>query len=209
MGKQAEIVQATEGDNWFARNKSKDRSDDVVLQEILENPRIQPTSILEIGCSTGWRLQRLRERFRDAECRGCDLSWEAINEGRKKYTKLGLRVAGAASTGYPSGIFDLVIAGFFLYLVDREELFTVVAEIDRLLKDKGALVIYDFSPTEPHSRDYAHDARLTTYKMGYHQLFLANPSYKLGQFKIWGQPEARESVYTLYKDHEAGWPRKA
>lgn len=208
MGKQSFIVQTTEGDAWYSRNKDKDRNDDPVLREILDNPNLSPLSVLEIGCGTGWRLNKIRTIYDGCECRGADLSWEAIHYGRNKYSKVGLRVAEAANLGYPNDMFDLVIIGFCLYLVDREDLFKVVAEADRVLMNKGALIIHDFVPDEPHSRDYKHDKHLTTYKMGYHNLFLANPSYRLEQFKIWGDPDAREGVYTLRKDHERGWPRR-
>lgn len=208
MGKQSDIIQASEADSWFQRNLNKDRSDDPMLKEILGNPNLKPLSVLEIGCGTGWRLARLKGHIPGVDCRGCDLSWEAINYGRSKFTKLGLRNSPAHETGYPSNTFDLVILGFFLYLADREHLFQIVAEADRLLIDKGALIVQDFVPDKPHSRDYAHDRRLTTYKMGYHQLWLANPSYSLEQLTMYGEGDDREGVFTLRKDHGAGWPRR-
>jgi len=209
VGKQSNIVQTVEGDAWHARNKSADRSSDPVLHQIFTNPNINPTTVLEIGCGTGWRLARIMDRYYGADCRGCDLSWEAIEAGRNRYKRLGLRVASADSIGYPNDSFDLVILGFFMYLVDREDLFRVVAEVDRVLRDKGFLVIHDFLPDEPHSRDYAHDPRLSTYKMGYHQLFMANPSYQFEAAHAWGGGDDREAIHILRKDHSAGWPRRA
>lgn len=211
MGKQSEIVAATEGDNWHARNKDKRRDDDPVLKFILDHPEIRPSNVLEIGCGTGWRLERIRHQFDLGvdTCRGCDLSHAAILAGRLKHPKVGLRVATASNLGYPADSFDLVIFGFCLYLVDREELFQVVAEADRVLADHGWLVIHDFL-AEPHSKAYGHDPRLATYKMPYHHLFTANPSYQVEDEIAWAQsgPGSMEGIVLLRKDHNAGWPRK-
>jgi SAM-dependent methyltransferase len=207
--KQSDIIMATEGDAWFRRNRDKSRLDDPVLKEILDNPRILPLSVLEIGCGTGWRLNALRDRFYDSSFTGCDLSWEAIQEGRKRYPKLALRAGAADTLGYGSGSFDLVILGFFMYLLDREDLFRVVAEVDRVLADNGTLVIHDFHPETPHSRAYEHDPRLITYKMNYPELWMGNPAYVLDAFKIWGSGNDRESVHTLRKRVLMAWPRRA
>ena len=208
MGKQSEIVRESEGNNWHKRNRGKSRVDDPVLREIFSNDRIKPKNILEVACGNGWRLDELHTRYGPESCKGCDLSWDAIEEGRRRYRELGLRVGSADVLGYGPGSFDLVVLGFFLYLVDREDLFRIVSEVDRVLEDKGVLVIHDFMPEEPHTKDYAHDSRITTYKMPYHNLWLANPAYLLEQFVIFGKGEGREGVFTLRKDLTRGWPRR-
>lgn len=199
--RQADIVRTSEGDAWHARNSDKNRDGDPVVIEILDNPNINPLEVLEIGCGTGWRLQRLYERYRCAGS-GLDLSWQAIETGRKRYSRIGLRVGEAAHLGYADDSFDLVIIGFCLYLVDREDLFKVVAETDRVLRDKGALIIHDFTADEPHSVKYAHDPRLKTFKMNHWNLWKANPAYTLESFKLLDG----EGIVTLRKDIQKGWP---
>ncbi|MFZ0260417.1 MAG: hypothetical protein WAL36_10665 [Pseudolabrys sp.] len=45
---------------------------------------------------------------------------------------------------------DLLIYGWCLYLCDREDLFKIVTEGDRILKDSGYLVVYDFHAAARH-----------------------------------------------------------
>ena len=203
--KQSEILLTSEGDAWYARNLAKVRDDDMVLREIAKNPNLKPRDVLEIGCGTGWRLNKLYAENRDARYSGIDASWKAINQGKAKFSKINLRVGTADNLGYPDNSFDLVILGFFLYLVDREDLFKVVMEIDRVLKDKGALIIHDFTADTAHSAAYKHDPRLKTYKMNYWNLWHANPAYTTEQFHL--TPE--EAIVTLRKNIENGWPLRA
>ena len=121
MKKQREIIQEGEGDKWHERNRLKSRANDPVLAEIFANDRIKFGTVLEIGCGTGWRLERIQGRHMTAECKGVDLSWEAIDQGKERFRRLGLRVGDATAVGHPDSYFDLVILGFFMYLVDRDE----------------------------------------------------------------------------------------
>ena len=61
---QKEIFLADEGDRYFSRNSSKLGSavEDEVVSVISELP-FSPTSILEIGCSTGYRVAGLAETY--------------------------------------------------------------------------------------------------------------------------------------------------
>lgn len=211
--KQSEVMVATEGDAYFLRNKSKPRTEDRILESIKLN-NIKPLNVLEIGCGNGWRLQALRDEYK-CDGWGVDASWVAIQEGRRKYHDLSLRVGTADCLGYAPNAFDVVVLGFFLYLLDREDLFSVVAQIDGVLQDKGYLIIQDFHADTPHSRAYRHDERLLTYKMDYSRLFTVNPAYSVVDTRILGteseQPENVDdqvSVVVLRKDVERAWPRK-
>ncbi len=179
---QKAVVSESEGDAWLARNLPRlgdlaAKGGDPVV-EILDQSGVRGRSILEIGCSHGWRLELLRKAS-SAFAAGIDPSLRAIEEGRKLYPELELVRGTADALPFESARFDLVIYGFCLYLCDRADLFKIVAEGDRVLAENGYLVIYDFCAEHPHRRSYSHDARLTTYKMDNSALFLANPAYKL------------------------------
>lgn len=63
--------------------------------------------------------------------------------GLKSYPKLNLSVGTA--DGLPDiKPVDLIIFGFCLYLCDPQDLFTIAANSDRLLVDKGVMAVYDF-----------------------------------------------------------------
>ncbi len=67
--------------------------------------------------------------------------------------------------------------GFCLYLCDREDLFRIACEADRVLKNPGWLLIQDFYSPAPVKREYHHRSGLFTHKMDYRTLFTWNPSY--------------------------------
>ena len=78
---------------------------------------------------------------------------------------------------FESGFFDVVVFGFCLYLCDREDLFRIVQEANRVLKAEAWLVIHDFYSPIPIKRDYHRKQGVCTYKMDYRKLFDWHPAY--------------------------------
>ena len=72
-----------------------------------------------------------------------------------------------------------MIFGFCLYLVDRSDVFKVIAEADRVLKSGGFMVIVDFDPKLPQKVPYHHIPGLFTYKTSYSDFFTAGGNYYL------------------------------
>lgn len=138
------------------------------------------TSILEIGCSTGFRLEKSRLEF-GAVCAGLDASPEAVNEGLKSFPQLTLvnGVAPDALTKWPDGAFDVVTLGHLLYLLPRESIFQLAAQVDRLLKPGGHLVVEDFMSTLPGSSEYRHDPTLKVFKTNPSAPWTWSPTYTL------------------------------
>ena len=71
----------------------------------------------------------------------------------------------------------MVIFGFFFYLCDREDLFTIAQEADRVLRKSSWLVINDFFSMTPVRRDYHHKKGVYSFKMDYRQIFDWHPAY--------------------------------
>jgi len=220
-GKQATAFLQGEGDRWYQRNRSKPREPDRVLDAI-EACGLKPKDVCEIGCGDGWRLRNIH-RYSGARCVGFDPSLIAINIDTNNSTEFDgrYRIARFRGTadhlkGLKPNSMDLVIYGFCLYLVDREDLFKVVAECDRVLRAGGHVVIQDFigNPTNPsYSRIYEHAPELRSYKMDYGGLWLGHPAYQTVYKKIFGTrtdtPENyddRVVVQILKKDMEGAFP---
>lgn len=113
-----------------------------LVAPILDKFTEKPTRILEIGCSSGWRLKALKEKY-GGEVWGIDPSQKAIDAAKAD----GLNVIRASADSLPFGpySFDLVIFGFSLVFISPEDWPSVVKEADRVLCESGHIVIYDFT----------------------------------------------------------------
>ena len=74
-----------EGNNFFQRNKeaflNKEYLENDIILKNLNFKNLKNLNILEIGCSTGWRLHKLQEIYSENNYYGIDPSIEAINLG--------------------------------------------------------------------------------------------------------------------------------
>jgi SAM-dependent methyltransferase len=180
--KQREIFLASEGDAWYRRNREYlERRElpgsDPLLTALLALPEEQRrpgARVLEIGCGDGTRLAWLRAQA-GFECFGLDPSADAVAASEAR----GVRAAQGTADLLPfeNGSFDFVLFGFCLYLCDREDLFRVAAEADRVLRDPGWLLLLDFYSPVPLKREYHHSPGLFSYKMDYRALFSWHPGY--------------------------------
>jgi len=209
--KQSEIFLRSEGDGFHRRNQrvfaelGSGSQDDQVIQ-CLRTLALKPKRILEIGCSNGWRLDLIRREL-GAECFGVDPSSEAVSQGAASYPDVTLTTGTAERLPYKAGSFELVVFGFCLYLCDRQDLFVIAAEADRVLADGGYMIILDFYPPLPYRNRYKHVDGLFCYKMDYAAMFLWNPAYALISRVVFADrgadminPDDRLSVATLRKD---------
>jgi ubiquinone/menaquinone biosynthesis C-methylase UbiE len=173
-----------EADNWFMRNKEAlvySEENDIVIT-VLKEYAAKPSNVLEIGCSTGYRLNAITSNFKGAQVTGVEPSGDAIEYGKKKYPQVKY-IKGTADemTELPAASFDLVIIGFVLYVVDRDILFKVIAETDRVLKNGGILMIIDFYSEKPVRNPYQHisDMQAFAFKQNYEDVFMASKLYHL------------------------------
>lgn len=218
---QEEIFLNGEGDKWFERNfehrgaglKKRISHDRVIL--CFESLNIIPQNVLEIGCSDGWRLEGLREKY-NCKCSGIDPSSKAINHGKSTYQNIELNISTADDLPYQDNRFDTIIIGFCLYLCNRDKLFKIAYEVDRVLKNNGNLFILDFDPSFAYKNEYCHREGTFSYKMKYVNMFIWNPVYTQiyhesfsseGQVGIlYNNPDERISVGVLRKNMDYTYP---
>lgn len=208
--KQSTIFLRNEGNRYHLRNAHKPRLPDPVLDAIRAE-HIRPQSVLENGCGDGWRLKIMHQEW-GSTCFGLDPSKDAIATAPQS-DKIKCWRGTADAISLNDNSVDMVIYAFCLYLVDREDLFRIVCEGDRVLQDGGYLVIHDFLSDRAYSRRYEHAEGVKTYKMDYSRLWLANPAYRCIRKNIFGesglQPTDRDDQYTvtiLRKDLTSAWP---
>jgi ubiquinone/menaquinone biosynthesis C-methylase UbiE len=213
ISSQSRLFLDGEGDNWFERNK-KSISETENFYEIEIIKRVLSSfdsiqNILEIGCGNATKLNNLCSYF-NAQGSGIDPSALAIENGIGLFKNLKLSVGTASNIPYKENAFDLVFFGFCLYLIDRDDIFKVISESDRVLKKGGFLVIFDFDPAQRHKTPYHHKFGIFTYKTSYSEFFTNSGHYSLVAKESFSHHEnhfslnsdERISLSILYKEPE-------
>lgn len=132
--------------------------------------------VFEIGAGNGWRLRKIEQRYDGCRAYGLDYSDEAVDasDGMVRHG-----CAPAELPWYGTASFDVVILGFFTYLLPRTHVMELVAGVDRIVRDGGHVVVLDFLHPTPVRVPYTHSGNLTVYKHDVSGLFTANPQYVL------------------------------
>jgi len=166
-----------EGDRWFLRNKQKLGDNFDFCLFLLDLYSIIPKNVLEIGCSNGYRLAKIYERFM-SNVVGIEPSKKAIEDGMKKYPFVRF-IRAMCETIDIDDKFDLIIVNFVFHWIQRENLYSCVQRIDYLLEDKGYLIIGDFGTDFFIKKVYHHikDSNFYTWKMAYWKLFTSSGKY--------------------------------
>lgn len=211
---QKSVFLGGEGDQYLRRNLMKLNLGSVGEDVRLFARYIHPgAKVLEIGCANGVKLSQLQGLV-PCEGWGIDPSAEAIRRGSMQFPSLHLSVGTADQLEFPDESFDLVIFGFCLYLVDRSLLTRVMAEADRVLRDRGFLGVTDFDAKTACKRPYTHHPGVWSYKLDYGKLFAGLPHFVLAQ-KIGYHhetsgafafdPQERVATWVLAKDHDGAY----
>jgi ubiquinone/menaquinone biosynthesis C-methylase UbiE len=106
--------------------------------------------VLDVGCGTGVHL----DIYRGSGCKlyGIDTSPSMLDVAR---TRLGvdaeLRLADATKIPYESNTFDLIVCMLVLHEMDQRMRMSVIAEMKRVLKTEGHILLIDFhtGPARP------------------------------------------------------------
>lgn len=183
--KQKDAFTAYEADAWFERNKTflltyTSDTDNVV--KLIREYDLKPESLLEIGCSAGYRLNGLKKIFKDCKVHGIEPSPKAIEFGRSTYPDIDLTQGTADNLEkYPDDSMDVIIVGFVFYVIDRNIIFKVISEIDRVLKNGGVLIIVDFFSETVLKNEYQHikDFSAYSFKQNYDEIFTSSKLYYL------------------------------
>lgn len=208
--KQKDVFLNGEGNAWHLRNadmlsKQQLPNNDSLLMELLKiegsfAEASNTVSVLEVGCGSGLRLDWL-QRHTGWMCHGIEPSEEAVNQA----IQLGVQaqVGTADQLPFEDKSIDVVIFGFCLYLCDRDDLFKIAAEADRVLKSPGWLLLKDFYSPDPVTKEYHHRPGIFSYKMDYKRLFTWSPDYSIFSNRV------THIVDDAYTDDRQEWVETA
>jgi len=195
-----------EADAWFDRNKSVllnySKEQDRVISLIKEY-NLEPKTVLEIGCSAGYRLDGIKSSFLGSSVFGIEPSNEAIIYGQEHFAGVNF-IKGTADdlSAFEDESMDIVIVGFVFYVIDRNIFFKVVSEIDRVLKNGGILIIIDFFSETALKNTYHHikEFNAFSYKQNYDEVFTSSKLYYLLDKSTWNHSEKVLDASANYYD---------
>lgn len=205
MKKQKEIFLESEADAWIDRNletieaSKQDLTHPVlkIISSIVDSGEIKgKMNVLEIGCGEGGRLEWVAKKW-GASVYGIDPSKKSVALACEK--NVDAMLGTADDLPFENEIFDLVIFGFCLYLCDREDLFKISYEVNRVLKPRSWLIIHDFFSESPEKTPYHHKNGLYSYKMDYRKLFNWHPAYTCFSHEILGHEKL------VFTDSQDDW----
>lgn len=194
-----------EGDAWLRRNRhvgETESDENHYIDDITERIESLPLqdgqniTLCEVGCGQGERLKYLKKR-RGWNTVGLDPSVDAISE----ISSAGLdgHVGTADSLPFRDRSVDILVYGFCLYLCDREDLFRIAAEADRVLKQESWLVIIDFWSRSQQAVPYHHLTGVYSYKDNLPGMFCWHPYYTITDHYM------REHSAGGYTDNKDEW----
>ena len=163
--------------NRYARIKVATNKN-LVFKIILKN-KIKPKKILEIGSSTGYLLESFRKNY-NSQCYGIDTSKSAISEGKKLFKKINLTYGMFEDSKLKNLKYDLIICGFFLFMLPPSKILNLFSEIDKSLNNGGYVIINDHynKSNSFEIKDYKHEKKLKVYRWDYKKIFLSLPYYQ-------------------------------
>jgi ubiquinone/menaquinone biosynthesis C-methylase UbiE len=109
-----------------------------------------------VGCGDGaslWLLMRLG--FEAGNLHGVDLLESRIASARARHPSIHFDCADATHLPFSDGSFDLVMEStVFIYVADEELARAIAAEMIRVTKPGGTLLISDWRYAKPRNRHY-------------------------------------------------------
>tara|TARA_B100000029_G_C17603120_1_gene966448 strand:- start:5078 stop:5794 length:717 start_codon:yes stop_codon:yes gene_type:complete len=173
----------------FEKNKIEPGGSTDNILNCFKTTKIKVNKILEIGCANGIKLNKYKTFFKNkkqsVECFGVDFSNVAIKNGKKKYKDLKLFNYSSLQISKFKTKFDLIICGWFLYLLDRDHFFKQFDLMHEKLNTNGYLMIVDFDPLFPHHNKWAHNKKIKVYKMNLRNFIEASNLFKTIYLHKW------------------------
>lgn len=115
-------------------------------------PDLNPSCIVDIGCTAGGPTVALAEAWPDAETYGVDVGAALLRYAHARAESLGIGVhfhqASGEQTGLPADKFDLVTCLATLHETSRPAVHNIFSEAYRLLSPGGLLLVAELPPYE-------------------------------------------------------------
>jgi len=130
-------------DFYMKYHRSVEKENKTTQKRIQETIKLIPkdaSSVLDIGVGYGFELEELHKKFPHLLLAGIDLSAEAIRNIKQKFNG-DFRVGSAENLPWNDNSFDTVLLLETLEHIPSTNTFTVLNEVQRVLKNEGALLV--------------------------------------------------------------------
>ncbi|MFF4831818.1 class I SAM-dependent methyltransferase [Streptomyces sp. NPDC001315] len=115
--------------------------------------------VLDVGCGTGNLLRTTGQQHRNVDLVGLDPDPKALARAERKARRVGLTVrldrGFAQELPYREGSFDRVFSSLMLHHLDSASREALLAEVRRVLRPDGLLVLAD-PVFDEHGHDHGH-----------------------------------------------------
>ncbi|MFE0250804.1 class I SAM-dependent methyltransferase [Streptomyces sp. NPDC059010] len=131
-----------------------------IHQEMITLARLRDGHrVLDVGCGTGNLLRATGQRHRNVDLVGLDPDPQALARAGRKARRAGFTVrldrGFAQELPYADGSFDRVFSSLMLHHLDSTSKDALLAEVRRVLRPDGLLVLAD-AVLDEHGHDHMH-----------------------------------------------------
>jgi ubiquinone/menaquinone biosynthesis C-methylase UbiE len=126
------------------RERYNDGVDEILTPWILSRTTVErPLDVLDLGCGTGSRWEKLRQRLSGSRAIGCDITLGMCSQARNRGAHRDVCVASMSNLPFKDNSFDVVLCLFFVlsYATSKRQRYEAILEIARVLRPNGLLCL--------------------------------------------------------------------
>jgi hypothetical protein len=163
---QGKIYIENDADKWFERNTSiKHNCFTEYLIELFPKKHLKNMNLAEFGVGRANNVSLLSHFTNLIDgYDGSKKSIEMIDLLKKRASNIDGKRVNLSDSFDGLNEYDLIIYGFFTYMINDQEFDQLVENSKSLLKDKGYIFIYDFLATENKDSIDSHNSDLKVFK---------------------------------------------
>ena len=185
--KATDYVLKGEADNWFQRNQNNKGHNIFTeyLLNIFDKKDLKKFNIAEFGIGHSYNISLLSHYVKNVDgYDGSRLAISRLNNMRKIFYNIDGKQVIFGNEFQVLKKYDLIIFGFFTYMLDNNELKKIIDDSYKFLNEGGYLYIYDFLHKENISKKDIHNKNFYIYKRNFSFYLEKFQNFNLVDFRL-------------------------